>query len=450
MSDHHDSKGRRLIRRCLALLIAAGAVLAAETPVSAQSSADSVVYVSLAGASAFDDILYRMSPAGTGIQKVYDFKKHPKHTTGRILNPRVAGGGLDIYFSSDNSYLYTPSNRNLFRVPYHGKWYDQITPGPNSGLWDSECPCGVVRGTVKRADGNPYSGSPVYMEGKNLVYSGADGSFRFDSVPRGSRWIVAYRPGDANVSEAREITVVSGTTQDVHLAPDSSYRSNLENPIPFGSRVYHTMDAMQIQWTDLQTTAYKVVYKTSGLCTGTPLVDGYDVGRITGKLAIADYQTGCTGHEGIYVADKDGSGLKNLANMKGDFNWCGVDDVFWSPNEKRLAINGCYSWYSGIHVLDASNGRVLGSAFFNNQSYNLVNVTLHGWSPDGNWLLFSSYLGDPATGVLQKIKVNADGTLDTGSIVTILSGKKISGATWATREKTNSGNGYPLLLGDNQ
>jgi len=47
-----------------------------------------------------------------------------------------------------------------------------------------------------RRNGRPYSGSPVFLEGMPSTYSDSDGSFRFENVPIGLRWLMAYEPGD--------------------------------------------------------------------------------------------------------------------------------------------------------------------------------------------------------------------------------------------------------------
>ena len=94
------------------------------------------IIVSISNDTWTDDTLYTMNPSGGGLTKLFDFHSHPKDTTGRIFQPRVAPDGSAIYSSSDNAYLYTPASRNLFRIASDGSWWDQITPDSNSGRWN--------------------------------------------------------------------------------------------------------------------------------------------------------------------------------------------------------------------------------------------------------------------------------------------------------------------------
>ncbi len=384
-----------------------------------------------------DSALYTLNPDGSGQTPLFDFHSHPKDTTGGIWHPRIEPGGGAVTFSSDNAYLFTPASRNLFRVGTDGSWETQITPGPNSGRWNQSCPCGVVTGIVRDGLGDPWAGRPVYLEGKDMVYSGADGRFRFDNVPTGTRWIMAYRALGEDVFDSQAVSVVAGLTADVALSPGSSYRAEFGRPVRFEDRVYHVLAPHIIQWSGVTYTPPVEVYRTSGACTGIPDIDGFDVAPTSGRLAIVNYQTGCgtgdTDHQGVYLADKDGKGVHLLMNMMADQNWCGAGEVFWSPDESRLAVKACYvqngMWLTWLVVVDASNGAVLGSIYYP-QTYTLYNVELHGWSPDGGWLLASSWVNDVSTGVLQKAPVNPNGTINDTGVVTLLSDTHISGATW--------------------
>lgn len=384
-----------------------------------------------------DSTLYTLNPDGSGQTRLFDFHNHPRDTSGGIWHPRIEPGGGAVTFSSDSAYLFTPASRNLFRVGTDASWWAQITPGPNSGRWDQPCPCGVVEGIVRDGYGDPWADRAVYLEGKNVAYSGADGRFRFDTVPTGARWIVAYKGLGEDVFDAQVISVADGLTTDVALSPDTSYRMEFGRPVRYGDRIYHVLAPHIIRWTGTQFTSPVEIYRNTGVCTGIPDIDGFDVGPTSGRLAIVNYQTGCgigdTMHQGVYVADKDGNDMRLLVDMMTDPNWCGANEIFWSPDESRLAAKACYSqngaWITYLVVFDAGNGSVLGSVYFP-QGYTIYNATLHGWSPDGGWLLYSSWLNDPSTGVLGKVPVNLDGTLNPEGAVTLLTDSIINGATW--------------------
>jgi hypothetical protein len=380
-----------------------------------------------------DSTLYTLDPAGTEQAELFSFHDHPQHKAGSIWQPRIAPDGGTIYFSSDHAYAYTPARCNLFRIGADGSWQEQITPGPNSGRWDQPGPFGTVKGAVRKSNGDPWGNSPIYLEGVGIQYSQPDGSFRFEQVPEGERWVVAYRPGDANYSDALPVSVVAGATcGGLHLVPDHGSKMNFEYPIPHGKRIYHRFVNDRVRWIDLGLSGYNDVHTVSAdLCNSIPQVDGFDLAPSSGRLALVDYAEGCPGHQGLYVAGRDGKDLEVLVDGKAIPAWCGAQEVFWSPDESRIALKVCYNWQCCLMVLDLSRGQLTGWVCFDSR-YTLGNVALHGWSPDGGWLLFSYWLDRQSEGVLAKIKVSADGSLDMSSVVNLLSGVHISGATWGS------------------
>ena len=124
-----------------------------------------------AGGVSPDASLYTMNPDGSGKAPLFDFMRHPKDTAAGIWDLRTGADG-QIYFASDNAYLFTPASRNLFCVSADTRELAQITPGPNSGRWDQACPCGTLTGIVRDSVGDPWSGRPVFLEGKEMIYSG--------------------------------------------------------------------------------------------------------------------------------------------------------------------------------------------------------------------------------------------------------------------------------------
>jgi hypothetical protein len=380
-----------------------------------------------------DDTLYTLNPDGSGKAKLFDFHSHSRDATARIYDLRVAPDGGAIYSSSDHARYWTPADYNLFRIASDGSWHDQITPGPQSGLWDQPCPCGSVEGKVYESSTGPPLAGQVFLEGKDSVWAGTDGSYHFDNVPVGKRWIVAYQDG-FTYNQAVEIYVPSGSAAHQDLTPEYSYRMAFQRPVLYGSRIYHMLDMSGVQWTGVNASAYTNVYSATQGC-GIPGVNGFDVARTSGKLAIMDFELGCPTIRGLYTTDKDGNNRQLLVDMASDANWRGGEDVFWSPDESKLAFKGSYysdNVYVYLLVYDATSGSLLGSVYFADPNYNLGNVYLYGWSPDGGWLLYSSWLSQPSAGVLSKIKVNADGSFDTGSIVNLLTNTFVSGATWGT------------------
>lgn len=389
------------------------------------------ILVSVSNNNTFtDDSLYIMNPDGSGQRKLFDFHRHPKHNSGRILFPRVSRDGRYIYFSSDNSFAYTPAGRNLFRIPVNGSRWEQITPGPHSGKWNMPCPCGMVVGTVRRPNGTAWGNCPIYLEGMSMIFSRPDGTFRFDRVPEGRRWIVAYRPG-STVFDSQLIVVTRGATARVDFVPRSDFRWSFERPAFYGNRIYYQSGVKDIQWTDVGGTNHTKVYSSTGACTGITDVDGFDVAPSSGRLAIMDYQEGCMTNRGLYIADGNGGNMRLLLDLKQNNNACGAGEVFWSPDESKLAFKVCYNWQTCFFVISAYNGNVLGYICAPNRSYTVHNTFLCGWSPDGQWLLYYMYLNNPAAGMMFKVKVTAQGAIDHNSGVGLLNNVAISGATWA-------------------
>lgn len=354
--------------------------------------------------------LYSMEPDGTGRRKLFDFKWNMFDSSGQIFDLAVDADGKTIFFSSGNGYMWTPLRRNLFSVRSDGSGFDQMTPLADSGNWNEICQnCGRVEGYVKKSNGEPWGGAPVFLEGMSMVNAGVDGSFRFENVPPGVHNVVAYRPGDANVFTFIPVQVAAGTvSQAGTLVPDSSGRLSLDKPDFFGGALYYRQSPGVVKKVDMQSGSVSEIYSTTfDGCSGVTEVSGFDVAPVSGNVAIVDYATGCTGHQGVYLADKDGGGLRPFLDFKSN-PWCGAGETAWSPDEKMLAITACYNWTYGLVIVDRATLNLVGTAWLPSQSgANFYNFHLHGWSPDGNWLLYSLWQNTPENTTLTKIKVDS-------------------------------------------
>jgi Tol biopolymer transport system component len=154
------------------------------------------------------------------------------------------------------------------------------------------------------------------------------------------------------------------------------------------------------------------------------------VAPFSGRLAIMDFQSGCTTNRGLYIANKDGGQIKLLLDMKNDQNWGDPGEVFWSPDESKIAVEATYGFNVCFFIINAQNGVSLGYICAPNSNLNIHNTTLYGWSPDGQWLLYSQYLNNPAQSYLFKVRVTSQGDIDQKSVTTLLANVAISGATW--------------------
>lgn len=405
------------------------ALLLAPLPAMAKS----IILISMHDAPKRTDILVAMDPATGNSWPVYNFSGHPRHKSGLIMSPRVDASGQQIFFSSDNSFAYTPFRRNLFRITTDGRGWQQITPGVNSGRWDQPCPCGVVKGVVTRKNGQPYSSAPVFLEGVGMVHTKGDGSFEFPKVPGGARWIMAYRPGNTSAYDSQLISPAPGAPVVLRLIPDSTNRPSLQYPVPYKGQVFFMAGVHSLVRLNLADMSTTTVYQVRGSCLLTQ-ISGYDIGPRTGRLAVVDYAEGCPTNRGVYVSKGNQMGL--LVDAKKDQRWCGLGQVFWSPDESKLALTACLT--SGgfqravyLMVVSAANGQVLGYWGMSNTAINLAKVKLHGWSPDGKHLLFSWHADKQANGNLAVIAVAKSGALDHGSVRQLMGNRYIQSATWA-------------------
>ncbi len=433
-------KKQNFISKCLlmtiTILILGAGILTHNKQASAEPSSPATttekILVSLSNNTTAwdDDTLYTLNPDGSNKTPFFNLHNQSKFTTGQIYAPRISGN--HIYFHSEHGYIYTPARHNLFRLSTTNTTLKQITPSPNAGVW-GQSGTSTVSGLVTDGLGNPWINAPVYLEGMDMIRTDIDGFFSFQNVPPGVRWLVAYRPA-LDAFEAQSIDVIFGLhTTGLDIRPNSTTRMNFEHPAFFNGRIYYSF-YNEIQWTDVNFTNPQTVYTSpADSCVGIPTIDAFDAGPMTGRLAIYDYQEGCgignNNHNGIYITDKDGNNKQLIVDMLADANWNNPIlpvEIFWSPNETSIAVKASYSYYDYLLVYNTS-GVLTGFAYADTTSQVL---TLHGWSPDGKWLLYSEYDGDPAQASLGKIGVNPDGSLNNASITTLLANQPISGATW--------------------
>ena len=403
-----------------------------------------------------DDTLYAINPSdGSGQTKIFDFHNNPNNSplsTGQVFAPRVSANGKQIYFHSEFAYIYTPSRRNVFWIGSDGNTMDQVTPGEKSGMW-GQSGNSTVSGQVRKGNGDGWGGAPVYLEGMNMVYADASGYFSFNNVPPGVRWLVAYKPGDLPF-DSTPVNVVSNLNNTgLSLTPGSSWRASFQYPVLYGNRIYYNTGV--VKWTDTDFAGEHAVYTSpADACTGIPDADAFDVGKVSGKIVVYDYQEGCgvgnNNHNGIYTVDKDGNNKQPLLDILNANNWNDVlqPEIFWSPDESKIAFKANYNYNNDpfnaqdvLVVINAADGSILGSAFSGASN---VQLTLHGWNPAGDWLLFSRYT-DVAQKNLSKLQVAANGSIDVNTLADLMTGQPISGATWGTLVDPNSPPPSPSL-----
>lgn len=392
-------------------------------------AADEKIVVSVTNDATWkSDSLYIVNSDGTNRVKLFDFTTHPKHPEGRILDLYLDPSGQNIFFSSDNSFMYTPAGKNIFRLFNGGKNLEQMTPGPNSNKWNQPCPCGSVQGIIKTNNGFPIVGSQVYLEGVGTTQSKQDGSFVFEKVPIGERWVMAYQQGRQEFASAF-ITVKNSSVTNTALIFADHKRVNYQFPKTYQKRLYYLAGTNSVHFTTDSGKTFTNVYTSKGDCPSSD-VDGYDIAPRTGKLLFMDYQSGCNTNRGLYISDENGGKLQLAIDMKLDPGWCGGKDVFWSPDESKVAFTACYRGKTCIYVYSTSTAQPLGFICAPDSRYTLNNTKLYGWNPGGNRLLYSMHTNNPAQNTLSTVTVMPDGKLDINSIRNILTNVPLSGASW--------------------
>ncbi len=380
--------------------------------------------------------VYTLNPDGGDLQPLYH------SDAGGLWDASLSPDGKFIYFTSDQNSIYTPTNRNVFRLSSDGQTLQQLTPTWGFGDRANQG-SGVVTGRVVNPNGAPISGAPVYVEGHSFVSTGGDGRFRVEHVPAGARTVLAYSVVMDRYVWTTTIVVANQESQLADLAPNSSIssKSSYSDPVVFGDRLYYKFSLHELISTPLAAAQLNTIYQAEA-CDFAVDFNGFDIGSQTGKTAIMDYNSGCPTNRGLYIGGAEASGLQLFLDMKaetppgsGMYPWNGGQDVVWSPDESRIALTASYAAdgfnsLTYILIYDAASGANVGAIYFNNTAYTLYNVDLYDWSPDGEWLLFSYWLNSPSQSEMVKVRVNADGSIDPASMQVLLQNRNITGAAW--------------------
>jgi hypothetical protein len=376
--------------------------------------------------------IYQYDLNGKVEKEVFNFSNMPLIKSGFITQLRPSADGTSLYFVSDNAHIYTPSRRNIFKIPNNNSWLKQLTPGPDSGQIPPNVSKGTVKGRITDGNGNPYSSAPIFMESLPLQYSDANGYFTFTNIPEGNRWITGYRPGSL-VFKSLPVYVTGGLTSEVTLIPESDYKINFENPIEYNNQIYYIENNLGIYMLDKNGENRTKIFSVVGF----EGIGGFDIAKQDGEIIFSDYRTGTEQQRGLYTCDKNGDNINLFLDFKQDYNWGGVSEVFWSPDKSKIAVKAEYNYLVYFVIFDTSNGNILGTVYFND-NLTKYNVDLYGWSPDGRWLLYSTWLDKTEYCILAKIAVGSDGSLDPGRNINLLQNVNLRGACWGDLSKPNN------------
>jgi TolB protein len=158
---------------------------------------------------------------------------------------------------------------------------------------------------------------------------------------------------------------------------------------------------------DLDSGARKTVARYAGLNTSaTVSPDGRQVAMIMSKAGSPD----------LYVANADGTGLRQLTRTKED-----ESSPCWSPDGHTICYVSRETGKAALYLISAGGGtarrlRVAG----------VSSPTEPDWSPDGKWIIFTSYTG---TANFNLCRVPAEG----GTAEVLAAGEDPS---WAANSRT--------------
>ena len=107
------------------------------------------------------------------------------------------------------------------------------------------------------------------------------------------------------------------------------------------------------------------------------------------------FQSTRSGWSEIWTADRDGSHLRQLTDLKGAV----AGFPYWSPDGKKIVFHSRQQSYARLFVLDLSAGRAAPL------TYEAVNDFAPSWSHDGKWI----YFGSRRSADIQVWKVPAEG-----------------------------------------
>lgn len=402
--------------------------------------AQTKILVSIANESNDDASIFQLDESGNIEKELFNFKNQPLVKTGNIYNLNSNSDGSAIYFSSDNAQFYSLSSRNVFKLSSNGNNLSQITPGPYSGQTPLNVATGSVKGRITDSQGIPYSGAAIFMEGLPFIYSDANGYFKFDNVPQGHRWITGYKPASL-VYQSLPVYVTPNLTSEVELVPYTDYKSRFEMPKEFNGKIYYIANNLELYKINPNGENREKIFSTIGL-TG---IGGFDIANQDGQIILSDFRTGTPEQRGLYTCDQNGNNLSLFLDFKQDNNWGDLGEVFWSPDKSKIALKASYNYYTYIVIIDVNSKNILGTVYFD-QNYTIYNVDLHGWSPDGKWLLYSNWLEKPDFSTLAKIKVGSDGSLNPNDNINLIVNRNISSACWTKVNNSSSTNEKTSLL----
>lgn len=402
--------------------------------------AEEKICVSIANGT-IDHKLILINPDGTNEQDVFSWAGKPVDTASTLFELSPSTISNQVLVRSDYAWNFTPYENNIFSISVDStQQFDQHTPGPNSGKWNLPGPYGTLKGKVTDDGGLGIVGAQIFVEGvEKWVYSDALGEYKVNNVPLGSRWAACQTLNLGEpVRDWKMISVVANQELEIDFKPNLVTWMSNYSPCRYQNRIYYLHGRVKAGYIDLlgDKATFHEIYTPSDLGSCIMPLKWMNIRQNDGRVIIVDWAT-CSTSNGIHICDMDGGNIRKI-----DFKAAGyvaMDRAFWHPTNPDIFLasftfapqtGGMYVGF-GTYNISQPTAQLVDYIYINDTSYNHGNVELCGFSPQGNYILYSYYKSDSSKVTLAKFPVDSTGDFPSnGTETIILSDRAVRGATW--------------------
>lgn len=277
--------------------------------------------------------MFRIDPAAPIPRLLLDLSLD---SFGEIRAPVFSRSGQWVAYSSEEDLMHTPWRSNLWITDRNGEGRFSVTHKTPSSFPPGSA-TGAVEGTVYE-DGYAKSGAWVYLSSlPGSVTADTWGRFRFDTVPVGDQYVIAYDPTilyDGEDFGFMPVTVYPGMTSpgDVTLTWDWDNQQGVKEAAWISS-------GTEVLFIDNAGGANRIRPDGGGLADLVALPQG--VSRFTGiashpadgrVLLMTDVWWGDEALKGIWICNADGTGMRQIVEdrsyTKKSLHWAPDGEMF--------------------------------------------------------------------------------------------------------------------------